>query len=316
MINLEFDCAGVSWNLAEAINELTGHTATHVVRDFTYCATHTHKQIQTAEEVAALAEEYDVLHFNQWLWTHKPKGADRISFLPRSDYSELTPFDSLLKRKKVFFHFHGGKLQLNPTYWVNECKANNVRMFKCDPVTPIPGARWMPNITTVSPLFDVAKSTDKLLAAVHGSPDDPRRINGLIRDAMEYLRDVCRLPIEFKFFGGMPYDECIRERRNYHVSIDSLSQGFVGMWSFESLAMGQVVLSNVCPKARAYYNNFGSMDCPIVPTFTIDEMANNIIRLCYNRQELEEVGYKSLQWIRTCYDRRRIVERYIDEYEN
>ena len=62
----DFDCAGVGWNLREAINKYTPHKAIHITGATTFWAQRTDMIInqQNRPAIDALLAESDILHFN------------------------------------------------------------------------------------------------------------------------------------------------------------------------------------------------------------------------------------------------------------
>ncbi len=156
-------------------------------------AEHTDRLFTSVEEIFDLCEQADVLHFNNWIWTHRPGYA--FGFEPENEYSNGHPFQRFFKQgKKIVFHFHGGPLQLDPRYWVDESNRVGATMIKCDPYTDIPGAHWMPNILNCEELPYKPGLQNRIAArgmpgvSIMGSLHDHRRVNGLIKNAFEYLR--------------------------------------------------------------------------------------------------------------------------------
>jgi hypothetical protein len=312
LINLEFDCAGVSWQLRNAINKYTPHKAVHIMRQETMAAKQTDRKFKVLPEIYDLLTWADVLHFNQWIWTHRPGQA--FTFYPVDEYKEENPFEQFLKHKKVFFHFHGGYHQLDPSYWIRECSRVGAKMFKCDPYTKILGAKWMPNILDFSVVpFQEKKDNTKI--AIMGSRGDNRRINALIEDSFKYLQRSHHFT--YKLFHDMDRYEALRERSSYGITIDNTTQGFIGMWGWESLLMGQALISNFDDGVLEEYSALGEGGLfPAVHVLNIDDVARNVRHMLNpeNQERMLELQREAHQWMLDYYNPERLVEKYVQEY--
>lgn len=309
ILNLEFDCAGVGWTLRNAINDRTDHLAYHVAHRQTFAAKNTDFRFNQVEELIPYCEWADVLHFNQWIWTHRPGNAP-MAFLKMNEYGKGHPFTRFVGEKKFVFHFHGGPHQIEPSYWIEEARKVGAGLIKCDPISfpRLPQVRWLPNIIPLD-LAPAHMQADPLMVAIMGDKEDIRRNNNLLH---ENLR---KLAIEHSFFGSIPYEQALEARRNHQISIDNTTQGFVGMWSWESMAMGQPVLARLDPKARKAYESL-CPDCPIIETPNVDLAAQEAYLLSEDQKSAKRIGDRSREWVRIAMEPTSIVNRYIDFYEN
>jgi len=304
LLNLEFDCAGVSWNLRTALRA-AGHEAVHVAYRPTAAAPHSDKFFKRVEEILPLCEWADVLHFNQWIWTHHP-GKDPYLFMPVNDYGSGSPFDSVLKKKKVVYHLHCGPHQLNPQYWLDKCAEAGAAVFKCDPISPI-NAKWMPNVLDMPVSRKFNPMTSPMSVCIYGSFSDTRRTNCQIRDALEYLG------VPFKFFVDDPREQALVGRSRFPLTIDNLTQGFVGMWAWEAMAMGQPVIARIDEVAADKYAEMFGGPVPFLHAPNIDWVGWWISRL-EDRSRLAAVSDNVMSWIARCYRPETIVGMYLAEY--
>jgi hypothetical protein len=308
LINLEFDCAGVAWNLRNALQAM-GHEAQHVTRRPTYAASHTDKLFKHVDDIMPLCEWADVLHFNQWIWTHTP-GMHTLEFLPGNPNGVGNhPFKRFVGHKQFVYHFHGGKHQLCPDYWIDECKAANAAMLKCDPLCPIPEARWIPNVLDIQPEQQVDYD-GPFQVAVMGSLSDQRRNNMQVQHALNYLG------IKHNFFGTVPRDEALHQRKQYQVTIDNFTQGFTGMWSWEALSMGQVVIARLDDAVgEAYDTEIGEGDpCPIQHAANVDVAMAYLRMLMRKRDMVQRIGQAGIDWMRKHYSQESIATKYLEVY--
>ena len=313
LINLEFDCAGVAWHLRNALNNIPGWKACSVVRRKTPAAPDCDWVYGEIEDVVHAAGEYDILHFNNWIWTHKP-GDSAFNFHPFNEWGEHHPFEKLIGQKQFVFHFHGGYHQLDPSYWIRECRIANAKMLKCDPISPISGAKWLPNILDINNVHhQTVGYSDKVNIAIHSDITDGRRNNKVIVESLRYLAKT--LPITHTCFNSIPRQQALELRRAYNISIDNLTQGFIGMWGWESLAMGQVLLSRLDPRTLKAYEEMFDALLPMQNTTNVDEIGEMVGFYSKHPSALQQDGEMALNWAYKYYQPENIVRKYVDFYQ-
>ncbi len=298
LINLEFDCAGVSWNLRNAL-VAAGHEALHVMTRATYAAPKTDRMFRDPHEILDLCEWADVLHFNQWIWTHRV-GHRVLEFVPENEYGNGHPFAKVMQHKRVVYHFHGGQHQLRPDYWISECRRVGAKILKCDPLCPLDGAAWLPNVLDVENIEPVHANLP-LRVAIMGSLSDTRRNNAAVCAALKYLG------ISHDCFGTDPRAKALQERRSYPVHVDNFTQGFVGMWTWEGLAQGATVYARLAPAVEAAYERVWDIIPPICNVQNIDEFAASLLRY----KHLPGAGR---EWTLTYNNPVQAAKRYLEFY--
>jgi len=304
LLNLEFDCGGASWNLMEAIRTChPGHEVRHAIFKTTYAAPNSDILFKRVEDLLPFCEWADVIHFNNWLWTHKP-GNNRLGFYPVNEYGGPSPFESVLqdKSKTIVYHFHGGNHQLNPKYWLDECTRIGVRILKCDPLCPIPGATWLPNVLDLKPA-QVCRH-QPFGVAIMGNVSDQRRNNYAIQSVLKYL------DIPHKFFGEVPRQIALVERRKYPVCIDNLTQGFAGMWTWEALAMGQVPIARLDPAVTVQYQGAPIVQCP-----NLDWVSFRLRRFQDDPVFWDQWSRAGVAWTEEHNSSAAVAGRYIEFYQ-
>ncbi len=309
LICLEFDCAGVGWNLRNALRAL-GHEAMLVVHRTTHAAANADVVFKGVDQILPLCEWADVLHFNQWIWTHIP-GHAPLEFKPGNEYGHANgqcPFTDVLKRKRVVFHFHGGRHQLLPDYWVEECRHRSALVLKCDPICPVPGARWIPNVLDVENCQPATRAGPVSVACM-GDVSDSRRVNRMVAQALTTVQ------VPHVFFGEVPRPAALEARRCHRASMDNTTQGFVGMWTWEGLAMGQACFGRLALAVEnAYWNQFGVVP-PIQNVANCDEFACAIRRLREADEELVAIQEAGRKWTEDFNDPARIAGLYLAGYQ-
>ena len=317
-INLEFDCAGVGWMLREAFRLYSSSTVVKHAQarqmpwsQMTDC-TIDPKQPQPFLDLMRWA---DVLHFNEWIWTHA-LGTDHVAnFIPQP--KPTFDFMPYLKDKRVLFHFHGGLLQLYPDYWLDQCREVGAQVIVCDPLNEslIEGARWIPNLLDWQRIHPDGTRVYNADMGVYMAYAGPAVRNGKgvdkIANAIGYLQ-ARGLPLHWHDLHSMDWSECMIRRRPQHVCIDTLTQGFIGMTGWEGLALGQVVMARLQPEVDRRYRAVlgGGKATPIWNVSGIDELGQTLVKLHGDRKLLQERCAWSREWVEKCYHPEDIVDRW------
>jgi hypothetical protein len=309
LISLEFDCAGVGWGLRNELNRIPGWEAKLVVNRPTVAAPNADHFFRDVGEVVEMAADYDILHFNNWMWTHTPNTSSPHH--SNGDiYKTNNPFKRYEGNKQFILHFHRGLLQYDPLLWEEECARLGVRLIKCDPLAPLHRAKWLPNVLDLTGILPhTVPYASPMSVAIYSSLYDSRRTNPGIKVQLDFQG------VNHRFFDGIPRDECSRLRQGYNISIDNLTQGFIGMWGWESMAMGQVLLSHVEPETMdAYTAAFGETP-PIIHCANIDFVSYYLREFAADMAWFEQLGLQSGEWMRKFYDNRKVAQMYVDFYE-
>jgi len=321
IVNLEFDCAGVGWNLKEAINKYTKHKARHITKNtFEFCPDSEFK-IDTGNprEFEDLLKWADVVHFNQWIWTHNPLNKNPFLWMPFND----EPFFDLniLKDKRVIFHFHSGEVLAFPNYWVEECKKFNAQILTCDPPSEqiIKGSKWIPNVLDInhfSPvLFDPYDYNQLIkIYSAHGESDDRKNISIYKRFFDQLHR--CGVQIPYDIIWGFRKQDSFTKRMKYQVAIESLIEGYIGMVGWEAMAMGQAVIARLSSYTQERYKDLGEDNAPPIQNAESPQEVLRIIRdLCGARPAHFRIMQDSRKWMEDYYKPERIVDMYIKTYK-
>lgn len=316
-INPSGDPAGVSWLLHEAMLK-EGYHSRHII----YSPNHVHIvqqgqdiiYLKNPEKADKIIEEADILHINGYIrgeiWKFNGKMQMNL--------------DKHLKKKKFVFHNHGGSVLLNVDAQLKEVKSFNkdFKFVACSPLTKLiyKNTKWLPNICPIdSKIYKpVPRNFKGKIMVCHKtfSPDvKPWKGTDVIEDTVNRLKNEFKFPIHFKWFHSMKISECLKESAHYHICIDNITQGFIGMSGWESLAKGQVVLSRLHPVVEKAYKKFGKGTCPIINVSGMDEMAKVLRYYCDNRDALFQKCKESYEWMQKYYTPKRVVELYIELYD-
>lgn len=322
IINLEFDCAGVGWNLKQAIEKYTNHKCKHVTGKLYPYASKTDLLMNLREdstgvqELRKILEWADVLHFNQWMWNHNP--SQHKSPFEWNSYKDtpITQFYPYFKRKKVLFHFHSGELLAAPGFYEEEARKVGAKILTCDPPSElcVKSASWIPNVLEFSNMPKARFPSGLALNVYSGHGQNDDRKNGALYK--RYLDTVANsgYQVSFESINGIEKEQSFRKRQDFQIALESLTEGYIGMVGWEAMAMGQVVMARLAPSTVEKYATFGKPP-PIINCDTVALMMKEVRDLYTNRSKLREAMIKSMHWMQKYYRPEKIVDMYIKTYE-
>jgi len=316
-MNTNGDPAGVSWLLHNTMKKHGIHS-THILglrqqvnpllQGIDLCGDkHVH-------EVANALSAADIIHVNGFVsdTVTKPKGHYHCNL------------DKYLS-KPFILHNHGGSVLLDPTIQLAEATRLNTkfRYVVCSPLTKhiIPSAKWLPNITPINDsMYKPVKRNfnGTLLVCQKIFSDDVRSWKGtrvLIDTINVWLNGQYKYDIEFNVFSGLQIADCLKQTAKYHICIDNITQGFIGMSGWESLAKGQVVIARLDPLVEYHYKMLGDGNCPIINVSGMDELAKVLRTLFQDRDLLYKKCVESRKWMEKYYTPKKIMELYLKFYK-
>lgn len=309
-INLICDPAGVSWLLHKSLLK-HGYNSEHLLARPT--VNHHVQQgygkyiYGNLKEVEEILNKADVLHIN--MGVEDPSKTDL----------DLTPY---LKDKPFIIHNHGGPNCLDPYRQINPLReiSPDFVFAVCSPLTKyiVPEAEWVPNIVPIDhPAYKpIMRDFDGQIYICHKvfsqgakmyKGDDV--LNECINDFIAKTH-----PVKLDCIYGMPAEECLNHTAGYHICIDNLTQGFIGMAGWESLSKGQVVIARLDPLVEQHYNNLFGCQHPIQNVSGMDEMCDVVRKLAENRKRLRELCEYSREWMEKYYNEDVIIARYARLY--
>lgn len=321
-INLQGDPAGVGINLVNGINKHTNHKAIHIIDKTTFLDLKRFNPIskkdmgisvlfeegKASDENRELIRSADILHFNQFDWTH---------FL-------FEPYLKIIgKNQKMIFHGHGGSWLLNPMGQINRCKARGAFVVTCSPMDEAvfegEKTHWIPNVMPLdddrSPNWDRDFKNKLYLGLPANHNQGLYKGATMVRYMVDYLREEHGFQIYFELITGMKIDESLRNRRNHHFTVDNWVQGFHGMAGIEGLALGHVVFSRFDPLAHKKWSEFSGEMIPIDDVKGFDTCAKRIREYYHDRDMLLSRCKSNRAWMEKYYSEERLVKTWADFYE-
>lgn len=319
-INPCIDPAAVGQNLVCAINKYTEHTARHISyssaayitswKDICYDKTN-------RDELIALIEKADILHFNQHDWMF-----DRIC----NKYTNSDILCNYIKpHHKIIYHGHGGGWLLAPDAQISRCVEAGARMVMCSPMDEATVGKkhgtWLPNIIPINDGVrypDWSRNFNNILTVGLSANHSAGVYKGaeMVQYMVEHLASAYGYPLAYKLVTGKEINTSIMIRRQHHFTVDNWVQGFSGMAGFEGLALGHVVFARFDPLTKKKWAEFAPEMIPIVDIKGFDTCAAKIREYCADRDLLQEHSRASRSWIEKWYSEERILKMWIDFYES
>ena len=311
-LNLNGDPAGVNYLLHNALIK-NGFNSRHILTSMRCLHNIQQGYDVIAEQDANKAKELldwaDILHINQEI----------------NDPFNLGIFypEKFLKKPFVF-HNHGGYNLLYP-----ELQLSTLNSYKkkfpfvvCSPLTKkiIPEAIWLPNICPINdPLYlPYERRFDKevkICSKVFSTQTRLYKGINVVEEMINvFLKDKWKFPIEYKVFENLILLETLTKSADFHICVENLTQGFIGMAGWESLSKGQVVIARLDPIVKEHYERLGK-NCPIIDVTGMDEMCKVIRDLCVDREYLKRKCEEGRKWMEKYYSEEIIVKKYVKLYE-
>jgi hypothetical protein len=268
------------------------------------------------EEARALFDRCDVIHFHHYIdLATNPFGIDFTAYeragkrvvrqfqstaMWVSSYSGRTVDDVMLRLRPVF---------VIPHY----------------PERSFPFGRIVPNfVPQDDPLYQPATEAERDPHGVHiffspswrnagwsrrwdtkGSEETIRLLHGL---SARHPEVVPRVVVD------TPHEECLRQRRLGHISIDELFTGSFHLVSLESLAQGLPTLCFLDERTRRQVRELAGTEALPWINCHVSEAAARLTRLIADPDQRAEHGRLSRRWIKQYWTDRRMVEHYRQAY--
>ncbi|MCP3684366.1 MAG: class I SAM-dependent methyltransferase [bacterium] len=318
---LGYDPAGVGQLLCNTINEDTKHTCKFILPTGSIM-TEMDKQLNrfnlfqiSTGEIQRMIKEADVIHMHQlhpWQKDEIGTAANRCSM----------QWNKILADKPWILHNHGGEFLINPPKFMKFIEHYNPRLLICSPLSEIviPKSTWLPNLVPLDePLYKpIVRQWNRKMEICHKIwfPS-----TGMYKGT-KVLEEVCKLlkdngyNLNFKVYHGLNIEECLKQTAKCHVCIDNLTQGFIGMSGWESMAKGQVVIARLDPLVKKAYTLLGEGEPPpIIHVTGMDELGKVLRELNNDREKLKEWCDKSREWMEKYYNPKKVTQMYMDFYE-
>lgn len=308
------DAAGVGWFHAEGIYESPSTTAArHVVGHSTHLMQLEDLKIGIDDAaIRKTLDECDLIHLNLLL------PDDRLSLL------DVTPW--LDKGKPVIFHMHGGHWPWDRQKINLFQKTYNATLVSCTPGIEklYSSARWMPNYLPISESLSLREavyfhpradwqSLPTLPSVGFYHNYSPGKGGDLIHLMQLWIEKELELGglfnLEYRDSSPIPLREHLTQKKKHDVTIDNITQGFIGMAGWEAMAQGQVLLSRLDEYALREYTKLGDgQPPPIVNVAWWDELAVYLIEMGKDPDAIVDLKRRTRAWMLEHYNAERIIQ--------
>lgn len=166
----------------------------------------------------------------------------------------------------------------------------------------------------------IAINTDKIdyrenkvnnkLVVFHGLNREGVKGTKYVRQAFESLRNKYPNDLELVIDGKMPYNEYLSLLQRANVVVDQVLSYSLSMNSLISMAQGKVVLGGNEKESFDLMNYEFNPAINIIPDSSF--IAAEIEKLLDNRNEIENIGFKSRQFVEKYHNHIDIAKKYIE----
>jgi hypothetical protein len=305
----KLDAAGVGWILMTMVNDLSDDFAVHhILGEKSQLTMGIDYQLDDCLQVL---KECDIVHINNEF----PDFNDHIF--------------EIIKDKPMIIHMHAGVAQWDHKrlkWW----KDQGVQILTCTPGHDL--MSWVPNFIPISKndrvlnqithswwYFPSAKEKNKLRLICHHNYLAGKGIIEL-RQAIQYMDE--------RYYGGrldqimdwkvseskIPLLKYLTLKRDFDVCYDTITHGYCGMATWESMAQGNAVICRIDEAARKCYEEFFGSVPPIMNPRNIEDVIQFLFHLLEDRSLAQKMGQINRQWMFDNYNVEKILEHYEDIY--
>ena len=310
-IHPKYDCAGAGVLLSNIINKFTKHTSYHIISEETFLKHDYHLKIGVDDDkIKELLEKADILHFNKYTW---------------KDNKKIEYMEEFVKKKTTILHLHGNLNVWHPSdhpYNIfNFAKEFNLKFVSCNPLSEqLFNCEWLPNPlpTDKKEYMPTYKNWNDPLKIIHTVISDYNKGTTDIQTVMNYLQTESLLDFNYTTHNrSCNQKECLMDKRNKHVCIDNITQGFIGMAGWEALSQMLVCIARLDPYVEKRYKEVLSPDdeLPIINVNGIDQMALEVVKLSTDVDYLYKKATYGRTWMEKCYHPQKIANLWSDYYE-
>ena len=144
---------------------------------------------------------------------------------------------------------------------------------------------------------------------VHAAANADIKGSRYIAAAVDVLKE--QYNIEYIALSNAPHEEAKAVYAKADLIIDQLILGWHGILSLEAMAMGKPVICYLCEE---FFEQAHVKDIPIINA-DIDSIKDKIEWTISNKDKLEELGKKGLEYVKKNHDSKKIAGQLLSAYE-
>ncbi|MCR4318398.1 MAG: glycosyltransferase family 1 protein [Planctomycetes bacterium] len=314
----ENDPAGMGIAFCRAINNHSEHSCRLITRSLRYNFDF-EKDIHVedfwnddvrdeskVDEVRQILEDADIVHFHILL--------DETATL-----GPLTIKDHVAGKTIVHHHHGHPEFRSDPMKWQRKY-SDLRRMFLVstpDLKAMAPEGYWVPNLVPLDDpdyafMPDAQLPRDRMI--VFQSPTRLDLKNTAELDEM-LSKLALKYPIASDIVQNTNHRECLRRRRNAHVSFDHL-QGYYGVSSLEALSQGKPLIAGLDSWNQRMIKEFTGVDTlPWIVCHSIEKVAGELLALCHSPETRAVKGVEGRRFMEKCWSEKHVIDRLFGFYE-
>jgi glycosyltransferase involved in cell wall biosynthesis len=136
---------------------------------------------------------------------------------------------------------------------------------------------------------------------VHAPTQRVTKGSPFIIKAIEKLKEKFPDKIEFLLIENLPYDQALELYRTADLVIDQILVGWYGGFAVEVMKMGIPVAAYINEEDLKFIPKEMANDLPVI-NININTIENVLSKIIQNREVLQEIGLKSLQYVNKWHD--------------
>lgn len=318
-----FDAAGVSYKLKEGLEKYYGDQCEviHAITDQTHINPKYQYKVTNpddAKKVKDFLKKANIIHFNNHFWDGSP-------CLKYQDFIQN-------KEQAIIYHSHGDLNLWFPDHIREYLLAGRAAFWTCNPQLQslYPESKWVPNYFESNKLMQecpkIKKEDEFKLSFTCCHPFNKHilEVETILQAFTNHFKNKRYCVFPHKDFYGIAKGEknlyeMYKWKRDFNITLDNISQGFIGMTAWESMALGHAVLGNISKASKKKYETFFENAPPIKQCDEINELAVNIRAYKYDPELLYNDRMKSLLWMKHNYNEKKIIkyvwQNYLKTYD-
>ncbi|MBT0664542.1 hypothetical protein KI809_09550 [Geobacter pelophilus] len=316
--------AGSPIRIVNALNRHTGISARLVVLNPVAYGTRVFENdltwIPNDEDILALIETADILHFHHWM--------DLADNPFHFDFGRM-----VARGAKVVRHFHS-----TANFIANNNK-EILDQIKDDPFPKIviaqhqeryyPHARLVPNIVPLSAEEYTPLTRKPAEPSIFFAPSSPRSAwysyDPLLRwdtkGAPEIMRLLDRVKSQFcavtvRVRQNIPHDQCLRERRQSHISVDDIVTGGYHLSSLEGLSQGIPTFAWLDGRIQKVLHELTGADELPWLNFHLEDAEQAFSALLHDPDLRTSIGKLSRAWMEKYWSEPEMIQHYVSVYHD